>query len=123
MVEDSIVRATTLRQLVSLIRKAGATEVHVRVSSPPIIAPCYFGMDFPTKRELIAATKSIPEICEEIGADSLAYISKEAMLSSVPSDKGGYCTACFDEQYPMEIEEHFHKLQHENAINEIPMSQ
>jgi len=122
VVEDSIVRATTLRQLVSLIRKAEAAEVHVRVSSPPIISPCYFGMDFPTKRELIAASKSIPEICEVIGADSLAYISKEAMLKSVPFDRGGYCTACFDAEYPMEIEEHFHKLQHENVINEIPMS-
>ena len=120
VVEDSIVRATTLCQLVSLIRKAGAIEVHVRVSCPPIISPCYFGMDFPTKRELIAAQKSVPEICKIIGADSLAYLSKEAMLASVPQDRGGYCTACFDGKYPMEVQEEVHKLQHEHEIDEIP---
>ena len=120
VVEDSIVRATTLCQLVSLLRKAGAIEVHVRVSSPPIISPCYFGMDFPTKRELIAAQKSVPEICKIIGADSLAYLSKEAMLASVPQDRGGYCTACFDGKYPMEVQEEVHKLQHEHEIDEIP---
>lgn len=101
VVDDSIVRGTTLRLLIGMIRKAGAKEVHVRISSPPIISPCYYGMDFPTKEELIANNMTVEEIRKYIGADSLRYLSMEGLLKSVPHDRGGYCTACFSGQYPI----------------------
>ncbi len=105
VVEDSIVRGTTLKKLVRHIRSAGADKVHVRVSSPPIISPCFYGMDFPTRDELIASTKSISEICQYIEADSLEYLTVEELLASVPLDNGqGYCTACFTGDYPIEPE-------------------
>lgn len=104
VVDDSIVRGTTLRQLVGMIRRAGAKEVHVRISSPPIISPCYYGMDFPTREELIANQKSIEEIREYLGADSLAYLSLEGLLNSVPNGRQGYCTACFTGKYPIKPE-------------------
>lgn len=105
VVEDSIVRGTTLRQLARMLRKAGAKEIHVRVSSPPIISPCYYGMDFPTREELIANSMTIDEIRRYMEVDSLAYLSKEGLLSSVPQDKAGYCTACFTGEYPLLPEE------------------
>ncbi len=114
VVEDSIVRGTTLRHLVRMIRAAGAKEVHVRVSSPPIISPCYYGMDFPTRDELIACSRSVEEIRRFIGADTLAYLSLEGLLASVPQDRGGYCHACFDGKYPL-APEPAGKLQHEEA--------
>ncbi len=113
MVEDSIVRGTTLRQLVRLVRQAGAAEVHVRVSSPPIIAPCFYGMDFPSREELIASSKSVEEIREYLGCDSLCYLSHKGLLDSVPLEDGGYCTACFTGDYPIPIEKGIRKLQHE----------
>jgi amidophosphoribosyltransferase len=113
VVEDSIVRGTTLKQLVKLIRQAGAKEVHVRVSSPPIISPCYYGMDFPSKKELIANKKKVEEIGEFLGCDSLAYLSDEKLLESVSHENGGYCTACFTGDYPIEIEDKIGKYQHE----------
>ncbi len=113
VVEDSIVRGTTLRQLVKLIRQAGAKEVHVRVSSPPITSPCYYGMDFPSKKELIANKKTVAEIAEFLDCDSLAYLSEEKLLDSVSHDNGGYCTACFTGMYPIEIEDKIGKFQHE----------
>lgn len=112
VVEDSIVRGTTLRQLTRMLRKAGAKEVHVRVSSPPIVAPCHYGMDFPTKSELIAARKSVEEIRGYLGVDSLVYLSMEGLLGAVPNDNGGYCTACFDGNYPIPPED-VGKFQHE----------
>jgi len=115
VVEDSIVRGTTLRQLVRLIRQAGAKEIHVRVSSPPIISPCYYGMDFPSKEELIASQKSIKEIQEYLECDSLAYLSEEGLLKAVSHDEGGFCTACFTGKYPIPIEESIGKFQHENS--------
>ena len=101
VVDDSIVRGTTLRQLIGMIRKAGAKEVHVRISSPPITSPCYYGMDFPTKDELIANQMSIDEIRAYIGADSLRYLSVDGLLKAVPHEHGGYCTACFSGKYPI----------------------
>jgi amidophosphoribosyltransferase len=114
VVEDSIVRGTTLRHLVRMLRKAGAQEVHVRVSSPPIISPCYYGMDFPTKNELIAANQSIEDIKKYLEVDSLEYLSIEGLLKSVPHEKGGYCTACFTGQYPIPPEEVMHKYAHDS---------
>ena len=100
MVDDSIVRGTTTRGLVALIRAAGAREVHIRVSSPPITGPCYYGIDTPRREELIAANYSVPEIAERIGVDSLGYLSLEGMLAAVPGGPGGFCHACFSGEYP-----------------------
>ncbi|MDZ7315223.1 MAG: amidophosphoribosyltransferase [candidate division KSB1 bacterium] len=113
VVEDSIVRGTTLRQLVRLIRQAGAAEVHVRVSSPPIIAPCFYGMDFPSREELIANQKTVEQIRDYLGCDTLCYLSHKGLLDSVPMEDGGYCTACFTGDYPIPVEENIGKYQHE----------
>jgi len=113
VVEDSIVRGTTLRMLTQQIRNAGAKEVHVRVSSPPIRFPCYYGMDFPTVEELIATDKSVEEIRQYLGVDSLGYLSIEGLKESVPSEGRGYCTACFNGSYPVAVETEFQKEQYE----------
>ncbi len=115
VVEDSIVRGTTLKVLTQLIRKAGAKEVHVRVSSPPICHPCYYGMDFPTRTELIATEKSVDEIRQYLNVDSLGYLSLKGLRSSVPSQGEGYCAACFGGGYPVQIEESFSKEQYEQC--------
>lgn len=113
VVEDSIVRGTTLRILTQMLRKAGAREVHVRVSSPPIRHPCYYGMDFPTRKELIAANKTVDEIRAYLGVETLGYLSKEGLLAAVSEKGGGYCTACFDGEYPIPVQETFNKNQYE----------
>ena len=100
MVDDSIVRGTTTRGLVALVRAAGAREVHMRVSSPPITGPCYYGIDTPDKDQLIAARHSVDGIAKEIGVDSLGYLSLNGMLQSVPDGPDGFCHACFSGQYP-----------------------
>ena len=100
MVDDSIVRGTTTRGLVALIRAAGARQVHMRVSSPPITGPCYYGIDTPRREELIAANHSIAEIAKRIGVDSLGYLSLEGMLAAVPDGPSGFCHACFSGEYP-----------------------
>jgi amidophosphoribosyltransferase len=100
MVDDSIVRGTTTRGLVSLIRSAGARAVHMRVSSPPITGPCYYGIDTPTREELIAANLDLQEIQRHLGVDSLGYLSLEGMLESVPDGPHGFCHACFSGDYP-----------------------
>jgi len=101
VVDDSIVRGTTSRKIVKMIRHAGAREVHLRISSPPIISPCYYGIDTPTRSELIASSHSIEEIRAYITADSLAYLSMEGMLDAVPHKTNRYCTACFSGNYPI----------------------
>ena len=100
MVDDSIVRGTTTRGLVALVRAAGAREVHMRVSSPPITGPCYYGIDTPDREQLIAANHSVEEIARRIGVDSLGYISLDGMLGAVPDGPSGFCHACFSGQYP-----------------------
>ncbi len=100
MVDDSIVRGTTTRGLVSLVRAAGAREVHMRVSSPPIISPCYYGIDTPRKEELIAAQMGHEELVRHLGVDSLGYLSLDGMLSAMPEGPQGYCHACFSGRYP-----------------------
>lgn len=100
MVDDSIVRGTTTRGLVSMVRSAGAREVHLRVSSSPVTGPCYYGIDTPTREELIAANKSIDEITQHVGADTLGYLSLDGMLESVPGGPSGFCHACFSGDYP-----------------------
>ena len=100
MVDDSIVRGTTTRGLVALVRAAGAREVHMRVSSPPITGPCWYGIDTPDRAQLIAANMSQSQIADAIGVDSLGYISLDGMLESVPGGPTGFCHACFSGQYP-----------------------
>jgi amidophosphoribosyltransferase len=103
MIDDSIVRGTTTRGLVSLVRAAGAREVHMRVSSAPIISPCYYGIDTPRKEELIAATTPLDELARHLGVDSLGYLSLDGMLEAAPTGPGGYCHACFSGRYPTSI--------------------
>jgi amidophosphoribosyltransferase len=100
MVDDSIVRGTTTRGLVSMVRSAGAREVHLRVSSSPVTGPCYYGIDTPTREELIAANMSIEEITQHVGADTLGYLTLDGMLESVPGGPSGFCHACFSGDYP-----------------------
>jgi amidophosphoribosyltransferase len=100
VVDDSIVRGTTTPRIVKLLRDAGALEVHVRITSPPIIHPCYLGVDMATHAELIAANYTIPEICEKIGADSLGFLSKDGLLASVSRKRGEMCMGCLTGEYP-----------------------
>ena len=100
MVDDSIVRGTTTRGLVTMVRNAGAREVHLRVSSSPITGPCYYGIDTPRREELIAANLEVDEIARHIGVDSLGYLSLDGMLESVPGGPHGFCHACFSGDYP-----------------------
>ena len=100
MVDDSIVRGTTTRGLVALVRQAGAREVHMRISSPPVTGPCYYGIDTPSREELIGANMTIKQIADHIGVDSLGYLSRDGMLKSVPGGPHGFCHACFSGDYP-----------------------
>lgn len=99
VVDDSIVRGTTSRRIVRMLKEAGASQVHMRISSPPTTDPCYYGVDTPNKEKLIAANMSIEEICEFIEADSLAYLDEAALLRSVNATEDNYCTACFTGKY------------------------
>ena len=104
LIDDSIVRGTTSRKIVRMVRDAGATEVHMRISCPPTISPCYYGVDTPSKSQLIAANKSVDEIREYIGADSLAYLSLEGMLKAAGGGEAlRYCTACYTGKYPTKV--------------------
>jgi amidophosphoribosyltransferase len=101
LIDDSIIRGTTSRKIVRMVRGAGAAEVHLRISCPPTISPCFYGVDTPSKKDLIAANNSVEEIRQYIEADSLAYLSLEGLLQSVQDEKKvGYCTACYTGQYP-----------------------
>ena len=104
VIEDSIVRGSTSRPIVQLLRKAGAREVHLRISSPPYRHPCYLGMDTGRRAELIAARLSVPQICEHIGADSLGYLSVRGLLQAMGRDKDTSCLACFDGAYPVPVQ-------------------
>jgi amidophosphoribosyltransferase len=102
VVDDSIVRGTTTPRIVSLLRDAGAREVHVRVTSPPIVHPCYLGVDMATYAELIAANLTIDEICKKIGANSLGYLSKEGLVAATGRERGDFCLGCLTGEYPAE---------------------
>jgi amidophosphoribosyltransferase len=104
VVDDSIVRGTTSRKIVRMIRSAGAKEVHVRISSPPIQWPCYYGIDTPTRKELIGSSHSPEEIRRYLGADSLGYLSLDGMLKATGSEPGQFCHACFTGNYRVGIE-------------------
>lgn len=99
IVDDSLVRGTTAGRIVSMIRESGAEKVHMRIASPPVCYPCYYGIDTPSSEELIAAQMDIPELCEKIGADTLRYISCEALCEAIGLPRTELCTACFDGNY------------------------
>jgi amidophosphoribosyltransferase len=103
LVDDSIVRGTTSRKIVKMVRAAGARAVHVRISCPPTISPCFYGVDTPRKSELIAATHTLAEIREFLEADSVAYLSLEGLLSAVDQDRGSYCSSCYTGVYPVPV--------------------
>ncbi|HEX8248119.1 MAG TPA: amidophosphoribosyltransferase [Pyrinomonadaceae bacterium] len=100
LVDDSIVRGTTSKKIVQMVREAGAAEVHMRISCPPTVSPCYYGVDTPRKAELIAAQMSVEEVCNYIEADSLGYLSLGGMLESIGIGENSMCTACWSEKYP-----------------------
>ena len=100
VVDDSLVRGTTSKKIVNLIRAAGAKEVHLRISAPPTVGPCYYGVDTPEKSQLIAANQSLDSIRKFVGADTLGYLSLEGLKEAVRGENGGYCAACFDGKYP-----------------------
>jgi amidophosphoribosyltransferase len=106
IIEDSIIRGTTARTRVKALRELGAKKVHMRISCPPHRFPCYYGIDFSTKGELIAATKTIDELRDYLGLDSLHYLSIEGMLaaSGVENPEGHFCKACFDGKYPVKFD-------------------
>ena len=105
VIDDSIVRGTTSRKLVTALRDAGATEVHMRISSPPVTHPCFYGIDTDTQDQLIAARLTLEEIQEHLKVDSLAYLSKEGMVEAAQAESGNFCTACFDGDYPIPMDE------------------
>ncbi|MGZ8607173.1 MAG: amidophosphoribosyltransferase [Actinomycetota bacterium] len=105
VIDDSIVRGTTTRQLVQVLREAGAAEVHTRITCPPIQWPCFYGIDMSTRSELIASDLAVEEIRQYVGADSLGYLSLEGMVAATGQDKSGFCRACFDGEYPIPIPE------------------
>jgi amidophosphoribosyltransferase len=109
LVDDSIVRGTTSGPIVGLIRQAGAREIHMRVASPPITCPCFMGVDMATREELIAANKTVDEIGEHIGADSLKYLSLEGLQEAVDRPMEGHCVACFCGDYPLALDEELSK--------------
>ncbi|MEX0742669.1 MAG: amidophosphoribosyltransferase [Phycisphaeraceae bacterium] len=110
VVDDSIVRGTTTRGKMAQLRKAGAKEIHFRISCPPIRNPCYFGIDFPDPAQLIANNRTVDEIAEYLGVDSLAYLSLDGMLDCVSLPKSSYCTACFSGKYRLEVDKPIRKL-------------
>jgi len=115
LVDDSIVRGTTTPQVIRLLRKSGAKEVHMRVCSPPLCFPCFMGVDMATKRELIATRKSIPEIRDYIAADSLGYLSLGGLIEATGLPHDCFCLACFTGDYPMPVQLEMDKLAHENS--------
>jgi amidophosphoribosyltransferase len=111
VVDDSIVRGTTSRKLVHMVRQAGAREVHMRISSPPTTNPCYYGIDTPTREELIASTHSVAETQAYLAADSLAYLSLEGLYAFTGGGRNGFCDACFSGRYPVPLDDEGHKRQ------------
>jgi len=105
VIDDSIVRGTTSRKLVVALREAGATEVHMRISSPPVTHPCFYGIDTDTQDQLIAARLTLEEIEQQLKVDSLAYLSKQGMVDAAKAESGHFCTACFDGDYPIPMDQ------------------
>ena len=110
VVDDSIVRGTTSKLRTRALREAGAHEIHMRVSCPPIRFPCFYGIDFSSKGELIACSNTVEQICDFIGADSLAYLSLEGMFRAMPFSAKHFCNACFTGKYPIKVDDDSTKL-------------
>jgi amidophosphoribosyltransferase len=117
VVEDSIVRGTTTRHVVQALREAGATEVHTRITCPPIKWPCFYGIDMSTRHELVASDLTVEEVRSFIGADSLGYLSLEGMVASTGTPKDGFCRACFDGEYPIAVPEQAGKFVLEEQLS------
>jgi len=117
VVDDSIVRGTTCRARLDMLRDMGAKELHMRISAPPIVNPCFFGVDFPTRKELIASNKTVEEIREYLGVDSLVYQTTEGLLAAVNGARDEYCQACFTGQYPIDITDKMNKHTFENRFD------
>jgi amidophosphoribosyltransferase len=115
LVDDSIVRGSTTKQLVTMVREAGATEVHLRVSSPPYRWPCFYGMDTSDRSTLIAARMGEDEIRDHLGADSLGYLSLGGLLEATGVADAGFCTACLSGEYPTDLPESADKFQLERS--------
>jgi amidophosphoribosyltransferase len=105
VIDDSIVRGTTQKQVVAALREAGATEVHIRITCPPVLWPCFYGIDFPTRQELIAADLTVEQIRDYVGADSLGYLSLDGMVEAAGGETQSFCRACFDGEYPIPVPE------------------
>ena len=105
IIDDSIVRGTTLKKLTKLIKESGAKKVHVRISSPPVRFPCFYGMDFPTKDELVAGNRDVNEVQKIINVDSLGYLSLDGTIDSTFNDDSNFCTACFSGKYPIKMKD------------------
>ena len=105
VIDDSIVRGTTQKQVVAALREAGATEVHIRITCPPVLWPCFYGIDFPTRQELIAADLTVEQIRDYVGADSLGYLSLDGMVEAAGGGKQSFCRACFDGEYRIPVPE------------------
>ena len=118
VVDDTIVRSTTIRHVVRMLREAGAKEVHVRVAAPPIKSTCHFGVDMATLDQLIAANYSIDEICEIIGADTLSYLSLEGLEEAVSAGRNEYCRGCFTGTYPIDVQLEMDKLRMDRLVAE-----
>ena len=103
LVDDSVVRGTTSRKIVRMVRNAGASEVHLRISCPPTVSPCFYGVDTPTKNELIAANNSIEEIRKFVEADSIGYLSLNGLQRAVKDRHGDFCYACYTGDYPTDF--------------------
>jgi amidophosphoribosyltransferase len=131
LIDDSIVRGNTSQKIVKMVRSAGATEVHFRISCPPTVGPCYYGIDTPTREELIGAQKTVPEIGEFIGVESLQYLSLEGLLKATnDAENKMFCTACYTNKYPVPVPKEefeqlrlFHHRTHEEKKEEIPQPQ
>ena len=119
LVDDSIVRGTTSRKIVRMVRESGAKEVHMRISCPPTISPCYYGVDTPTREELIASSSTPEEICKFIGADSLGYISLAGLRRAVSDTQGHYCTSCYTGVYPTDLVQLEVRKGHANKTGDI----
>ena len=118
VVDDSIVRGTTTPRVINMLRNAGAKEVHMRITSPPIKHPCFYGVDMASKSELIANYKSLEEIENHIGADSLGYLSIESTMQATKQNQDTLCTACFTGNYPTSVPLQFHKMQMETQTTD-----
>ncbi|MEK7523347.1 MAG: phosphoribosyltransferase family protein, partial [Patescibacteria group bacterium] len=109
IIDDSIVRGTTIKKIVKMLRSCGAKKIHIRVCSPPVTDPCYFGIDTPDKKQLIASGMTVAEIEKFVGADSLAYLSLEGLKKASRVKSNRLCTSCFDGKYPIPVKGGFRK--------------